>query len=125
MLSRREKRVYGDAIKDFRPTIRTLLLQILEQKLFNLRRKKQSIYNEGAIFRPETDRLKNMPLRYIALVNDGEVVEMIRVNEEAAEMLLSKKTKMIEFDPKKTIVKKGMSYSNKKFTEQVVNDKED
>ena len=125
MLSRREKRVYGDAIKDFRPTIRTLLVQILEQKLFNLRRKKQSIYNEGAIFRPETDRLKNMPLRYIALVNDENVVEMIRVNEEAAEILLSKKTKMIEFDPKQTIVKKGMSYSNKKFTEQVVNDKED
>ena len=125
MLSRREKRVYGDAIKDFRPTIRTLLVQILEQKLFNLRRKKQSIYNEGAIFRPETDRLKSMPLRYIALVNDGNVVEMIRVNEEAAEILLSKKTKMIEFDPKQTIVKKGMRYSNKKFTEQVKNDKED
>jgi hypothetical protein len=50
---------------------------------------------------------------------------MIRVNEEAAEILLSKKTKMIEFDPKETIVKKGMSYSNKKFTEEVKNDKED
>jgi hypothetical protein len=125
MLSKKEKKIYGDAIKDFRPTIRTLIVQILEQKLFNLRRKKQSIYNEGAVFRPETDRLKFMPLRYIALVNDGVVVEMIRVNEEAAEILLSKKTKMIEFDPKETIVKKGMSYSNKKFTEEVKNDKED
>ena len=125
MLSKKEKKIYGDAIKDFRPTIKTLIVQILEQKLFNLRRKKQSIYNEGAVFRPETDRLKFMPLRYIALVNDGVVVEMIRVNEEAAEILLSKKTKMIEFDPKETIVKKGMSYSNKKFTEEVKNDKED
>jgi hypothetical protein len=125
MLSKKEKKIYGDAIKDFRPTIRTLIVQILEQKLFNLRRKKQSIYNEGAVFRPETDRLRFMPLRYIALVNDGVVVEMIRVNEEAAEILLSKKTKMIEFDPKETIVKKGMSYSNKKFTEEVKNDKED
>jgi hypothetical protein len=125
MLSKKEKKIYGDAIKDFRPTIRTLIVQILEQKLFNLRRKKQSIYNEGAVFRPETDRLRFMPLRYIALVNDGMVVEMIRVNEEAAEILLSKKTKMIEFDPKQTIVKKGMKYSNKKFTEEVKNDKED
>jgi hypothetical protein len=125
MLTKKEKRVYGDVIKDFRPTIRTLIVQILEQKLFNLRRKKQSIYNEGAIFRPETDRLKDMPLRYIALVNEGTVMEMIRVNEEAAEILLSKKTKMIEFDPKKTIVKKGMNYSNRKFAEKVENDKED
>jgi hypothetical protein len=125
MLSKKEKKIYGDAIKDFRPTIRTLIVQILEQKLFNLRRKKQSIYNEGAVFRPEADRLRFMPLRYIALVNDGVVVEMIRVNEEAAEILLSKKTKMIEFDPKQTIVKKGMSYSNKKFTEEVKNDKKD
>lgn len=124
MLTRREKRVYGDAIKDYRPTIRTLIVQILEQKLFNLRRKKQSIYNQGAVFRPETDRLKSMPLKYIALVNDGKVVEMIRVNEEAAEILLSKKTKMIEFDPKKTIVKKGMSYSNRKFIEEVKNAEE-
>jgi hypothetical protein len=52
-------------------------------------------------------------------------MEMIRVNEEAAEILLSKKTKMIEFDPKKTIVKKGMNYSNRKFAEKVENDKED
>jgi len=125
MLSKKEKKIYGDAIKDFRPTIRTLIVQILEQKLFNLRRKKQSIYNEGAVFRPEADRLRFMPLRYIALVNDGVVVEMIRVNEEAAEILLSKKTKMIEFDPKQTIVKKGMNYSNKKFTEEAKNDKED
>ena len=115
MLSRREKRVYGEVLKDFRPTIRTLLLQILEQKLFNLRRTKQSVYNKGSVFVPETDRLKNLPLTYIAVVNDGTVVETIRVNAEAAEHLLSKKTVLVKFDPKTTIVQKGMQYSGKKF----------
>lgn len=122
MLSRKEKRIYGDALKNFRPTIRTLIFQILEQKLFNLRRKKQSIYNEGSIFTPEPDRLKHMPLKYIALVNDGTVVEMIRVNQEAATILLSKKTKMVEFDPRASMVKKGMKYVGKKFVEDASND---
>lgn len=125
MLSRKEKRIYGDALKDFRPTIRTLIFQILQQKLFNLRRKKQSIYNEGSIFTPEPDRLKHMPLKYIALVRDGVVVEMIRVNQDAAATLLSKKTKMIEFDPRASIVKKGMKYVGKKFVEDTSNNEKD
>lgn len=125
LLSKKEKKVYGDTLRDFRPTIRTLILQILEQKLFNLRRKKQSIYNDGALFRPQPDILRHMPLKYIALVNNGLVVEMIRVNEEAAKILLSKKTKMLEFDPKTTIVKKGMKYEGKKFVEEPHYVKED
>lgn len=125
MLSRKEKKVYGDALKDFRPTIRTLIVQILEEKLFSMRRQKQSIYNEGSKFIPETDRLQFMPLKYIALVNDGKVVEMIRVNPEAAKPLLDKKTKFIEFDPTKVMVKKGMSYIGKKFVNEVTNDKKD
>lgn len=125
MISRKEKKVYGEAIKEFRPTIRTLLFQILEQKLFNLKRTKQSIYNEGSVFIPEPDRLQNMPLKYIALVSDGVVAEMIRVNEEASKVMLAKKTKMVEFDPRLTMVKKGMTYKNSTFIESEADDKED
>jgi hypothetical protein len=66
-----------------------------------------------------------MPLKYIALVSDGKVVEMIRVNEEASKTILAKKTKMVEFDPSLTMVKKGMIYKNNTFTESEVDDKED
>ena len=86
---------------------------------------KQSIYNKGAVFVPEEDKLKNLPLKYIALVNDGTVLEMIRVNEDSAKILLSRKTKLIEFDPKSTMVKKGMLYSDKEFKENLQNDKKD
>jgi hypothetical protein len=47
---------------------------------------------------------------------------MIRVNEDAYKILLSKKTKFIAFDPKETIVKKGMTYSNKQFLEGTTNE---
>jgi hypothetical protein len=122
---KKKKQIYGDLIKEFRPTIRGLLIEILRQKLFNLKRAKQTIYNPGSVFIPETDKFSYLPLTYLALVQDGTVVELIRVNIEAAKILTSKKTKFIEFDPKETVVKKGMTYLNKVFIESQEDDKKD
>jgi len=122
---KKKKQIYGDLIKEFRPTITSLLLEILKQKLFNLKRTKQTIYNPGSVFIPETDKFSYLPLTYLALVQDGVVVELIRVNIESAKILMSKKTKFVEFDPKETVVKKGMTYSNKTFIESQENDKKD
>jgi hypothetical protein len=124
MLFKKRKQVYGDLIKEFRPTIRSLLLQILHQKLVNLRRSKQSIYNPGSVFIPETDKFSYLPLTYLALVQDGIVVEMIRVNIDASKLLTSKKTKFVEFDPKETVVKKGMHYKDETFSESQKHDQE-
>jgi hypothetical protein len=121
---KKKKYVYGDLIKQFRPTLRGLLFEILQEKLFNLRRKKQTIYNEGSVFIPETDRFSYLPLRYIALIQNGVVVEMIRVHVDAANILTSKKTKFVEFDPKETVVKKGMSYLDKNFVESDTSEKD-
>jgi hypothetical protein len=121
---KKKKYVYGDLIKQFRPTLRGLLFEILQEKLFNLRRKKQTIYNEGSVFIPETDRFSYLPLRYIALIQNGVVVEMIRVHVDAASILTSKKTKFVEFDPKETVVKKGMSYLDKNFVESDTSEKD-
>jgi hypothetical protein len=112
-----KKYVYGDLIKEFRPTIRSVLLQILQEKLFTLKRTKQSIYNEGSVFIPQTDKFAHLPLKYMALVQEGVVVEMIRVNIDSAEVLSSKNTEFVEFDPKEVVFKKGMSYTGEKFTE--------
>jgi len=122
---KKKKQIYGDLIKEFRPTITSLLLEILKQKLFNLKRTKQTIYNPGSVFIPETDKFSYLPLTYLALVQDGVVVELIRVNIESAKILMSRKTKFVEFDPKETVVKKGMTYSNKTFIESQENDKKD
>jgi hypothetical protein len=122
---RKKKQIYGDLIKEFRPTIRGLLIELLRHKLFNLKRTKQDIYNPGSVFIPETDKFSYLPLTYLALVQDGVVVEMIRVNIDAASILTSKKTKFVEFDPKETIVKKGSKYVNKTFSEGQDDDKKD
>jgi hypothetical protein len=117
MFGKKKRVIYGDLVKEFKPTIKTLIFAILEEKLFNLKRTKQSMYNEGSVFIPETDKFRYLPLTYVALVQDGVVVEMIRVNEDASKILLSKKTKFIAFDPKETVVKKGMKYTDKQFLE--------
>lgn len=121
---KKKKYVYGDLIKQFKPTLRGLLFEVLKEKLFSLRRKKQAIYNEGSVFIPETDKFNYLPLKYIALIQDGVVVEMVRVHVDAANILTSKKTKFVEFDPKETIVKKGMSYTEKKFVEASSNEED-
>jgi hypothetical protein len=116
----KKKYVYGDLVKEFRPTIRSLLLQLLQEKLFTAKRSKQSIYNEGSVFIPQTDKFAHLPLKYLALIQEGIVVEMIRVNVDSAEVLASKKTEFVEFDPKEVVVKKGMSYNGEQFTEDNV-----
>lgn len=122
---KKKKQIYGDLIKEFRPTIHSLLVQILQQKLFNLRRTKQDVYNPGSVFIPETDRFSHLPLTYLALVQNETVVEIIRVNVDAAKILTSRKTKFVEFDPKETLVKKGLKYVNKTFSERLDDDKKD
>jgi hypothetical protein len=122
---KKKKQIYGDLIKEFKPTIRGLLLQILREKLFNLKRTKQDVYNPGSVFIPETDKFSYLPLTYMALVQDNTVVELIRVNIDAAKILTSKKTKFVEFDPKEIMVKKGMTYLDKAFIESQEDDKKD
>jgi len=111
-----KKVIYEDLLNEYRPTIRSLLLEILKIKLFKLQKGKETIIREGASFIPEEDRLRTLPLKYIAIIDSNKnVVEMIRINEETAKLLLNKKNKLIVFDPKTTIVKKGMSYEDNKF----------
>lgn len=117
MLFKKRTQVYGDLIKEFKPTIRSLLIQILRQKLYDMRRTKQSIYNEGSVFIPQTDKFSYLPLIYMALVQDDTVVEMIRVNVETSKLLAARKTKFIQFDPRSVVVKKGMKYQDKAFVE--------
>lgn len=122
---KKKKQIYGDLIKEFRPTLRGLLLEILKQKLINLRRTKEGIYNPGSVFIPETDKFSYLPLTYIALIQDETVVEIIRVNVDAAKILTSRKTKFVAFDPREVVVKKGLKYVNKTFSEGPDDDKKD
>jgi hypothetical protein len=126
MRKRTKKEIYENLLKEHRPTIRSFLLEILRVKLFNLQKGKQPVIPEGAVWTPEEDRIKHLPLQYIALVDkDGIVLELIRINEETAEQLLRKDVKLVPFNPKTQLVKKGMWYNKRKFYSKVQNEKED
>lgn len=110
-----KRQVYEQLLNEHRPTIKSVLLEILKVKLFNLQRGKEPIIKEGAHFVPQEDKLRGLPLKYIALLDNNVVIEMIRINEQTADLILNKKIKMVEFDPQTQIVRKGMEYTNKKF----------
>jgi hypothetical protein len=120
-----KKEIYDNLLGEYRPTIRSFILEILRVKLFSLQNAKQPTIPEGAKWVPEEDRLKELPLKYIAMVNkSGLVIELIRINEETASELIKKQTRLIPFDPKSQLVKKGMWYNNKKFYAKDPNEKE-
>jgi hypothetical protein len=125
MKKKSKKEIYEDLLNEYRPTIKSFILEILRIKLFNLQKGKRPVIPQGAVWVPEEDQLKNLPLRYIALIDkDGLVIEMIRINEQTADQLLSKNVKMVPFDPKVEIVKKGMWYNKKKFYQKEPSEKE-
>jgi hypothetical protein len=120
-----KKEIYENLLGEYRPTIRSFVLEILRVKLFNLQNAKQPVIPTGAKWVPEEDRLKDLPLKYMAVVNRGGlVVELIRINEETASELVKKQTRLIPFDPKSQSVKKGMWYNNKKFYAKDPDEKE-
>jgi hypothetical protein len=123
---RSKKEIYAELLGEHRPTIRSYIFEILKIKLFNLQKGKEPMMPTRATWVPEEDRLKDLPLKYIALVNkQGVVLEMIRINEETAGQMLNKSVKLIPFDPKAQIVKKGMWYNKEKFYSKDPNEKKD
>ena len=126
MRQRTKKQIYANLLNEHRPTIRSFLLEILRIKLFKLQKGKQPLIPEGATWTLEDDRLKGLPLQYIALINkEGIVVELIRINKETADQILSKNIKLVPYNPQTQLVKKGMWYNKTKFYPKVQNEKED
>ena len=126
MRQKSKKQIYENLLSEHRPTIKSFLLEILRIKLFNLQKGKEPVIPEGATWTLEDDRLKNLPLQYIALINkQGIVIELIRINKETADQILSKDIKLVPYNPQTQLVKKGMWYNKTKFYPKVQNEKED
>lgn len=115
---KKEYKIYGDLLFEHKPTIRSLILHILYNKFINKERAKLSVYRENAQFVDPNKDLDGLEIKYIALVSDGTVKELIRLQKNTADILLSKKTKLVEYDPESVIVKKGMKHKDGKFTQE-------
>jgi hypothetical protein len=120
---KKEYKIYGDMLFQHKPTIRSLLLYMFYSKFIKRERTKLPVYREDAEFKDPDKILEGIETKYIALVSEGNVKELIRLQKFAADILLDKKTKLVEFDPQKTMVKKGMTYKNNKFVEEEPDEK--
>lgn len=121
---KKEYKIYGDLLFQHKPTIRSLIMHILYNKFINNERAKLPVYRENAMFKDPNASLDAIPTKYIALVQDGTVKELIRLHEESANILLSKKTKLVEFSPQIDKVKKGMKHADGKFYNEDPNEKD-
>ncbi len=120
---RKEYKIYGDLLFQHKPTIRSLILHVLYKRFVSKERAKLPVYRENAEFKDPDKMLEGIETKYIALVLDGEVKELIRLQKYAADILLSKKIKLVEFSPEETKVKRGMLYKNNIFIDGELNEK--
>lgn len=112
---KKDYEIYGDMLMEYKPSIRSLIFHLLYSKFMEKRKVKEDFYIPEAKFRlPETFQPYD-DLTYIALIQNSEVVEVIRVNSETAKLLLNKKNKLVTFNPESTVVKIGMKYDNNTF----------
>ncbi len=112
---KKEYKIYGDALFEHKPTIRSLILHIFYNKFIYKERAKVSVYRENASFQDPSKLLDGIQTKHVAIVIDGKVKELIRLQSQAADVLLTKGAKFVEFDPEKTQVTKGTEYKNSKF----------
>lgn len=115
MLGKKSRMMYGSLVDEFKPSIKSLLFNILYAKFLELKRAKQPFQPEDAKFRLPVEADPYTNIKYLAVVKTNKVVEMIRVNEETAELLQGRGIKFVPFDPKDVKVKKGMKVVDGNF----------
>lgn len=102
---------YGPRLSAKSPTLLALIKQAIVKKYLV-----EAAEEELPItFRsPAISTVQEFPLQYIALVYDGKVREMIRVNEPTAKFLLGG-AELVPYNPEVTEVTPGMIYTGTEF----------
>lgn len=129
MATKKELRLYGDLVYQHKPTIKTILWTFLLDLFERKKRYKHpvNIDDTSIVDKLNIPRELEIDFVHMALIQDGVVMEMIKTNDYTSKLLRSRKTKIVVFDPTRMIVKKGMNYSDKMFSEDIeaTNDKKD
>lgn len=125
MATKKDIRLYGDLVYQHRLSFKTILFQILIGYLNKKRGVKESVYDEELKFSPSVDHLRELPLKYLAIVNNKKVLELIRLDENTAKYMQKRGSSLVEFDPYEVIVQKGMKYIDGKFLKIEDIDKKD
>ena len=102
--------IYGDALFDHKPTLKFLIWHYLYNKFINTERHKQVIYRDKAYFLDKSITMEGLQVKHLAIIVDNKVVEILKMKSETADLIKSTSNQFIEFDPKTTLVKIGMTY---------------
>jgi hypothetical protein len=121
-MNKKDKELYGDLTEQFRPTLGSLLFNFLYYRFLEIKRGKESIYIENAKFRLPTSSMPYQDLKYLAIIKNKKVIEIIRLNEETANIILGGRISFVSFDPTKEKVAKGTEYIDKTFINKEDND---
>ena len=117
------RKKYGPALPGNSLKLLAILKHILITKYFTKRAMKQSVYLDTA-WKAELPRhTPEKQLNYLAIVYDGVVEEMIRVDSVTAKFLLGG-AELVLYDPETTLVKKSMKYVDGSFIESPEEDKD-
>ena len=119
MPNKEEMEIYGQIIYNHKLSIRSIIREFFLNIFAKKYRIKESIYYEDAMF---PSILQQTHLKYIAIIKDGIVLDMIRIKPEVADMMLDSKSKLVEYDPIKNIVKRGTVYKNRKFINNIIDE---
>ena len=114
---------YENLLQDYRPTIRSFLFNLFLKKFVEKNRHKQIIEDFSKPF--DVKYLFPDNLVYVALVQDERVKEMIRIDKETADLIISDQTQFVFFNKDSTPVKLGMKYKNNKFMDAENNGEND
>ena len=102
--------IYGDALFDHKPTLRFLMWNYFYNKFITRERHKETIYRDKTYFLDKSITMEGLEVKYLAIVDDSEVLEILKMKSETADLLKSISKQFVEFNPETTIVKVGMKY---------------
>ena len=110
-----EVKIYGDDLFAHKPTIKSIILNYLYSKFVKRERHKNSVYRENSKFVDRTIQVGDLEITNLAIVIDNKVVEVLRMQSRAANLLMDEDATLVEFDPKESIVAKGMRFTGEGF----------
>ena len=130
MPTKKELRLYGDLIYQHKPTIKTVIWQLLIDYFAKKNRHRKSPYKSDAPLESIAKESSEPPvMSHFAIVKNNSVKEIIVVNAKIAAMLRSRGIRFVEFDPQSEQVSRGTAFENNKFViefeEEPSNGKED
>lgn len=111
----KEVKIYGEELFAHKPTIRAIVLNYLYSKFIKRERHKNSVYREHAKFVDRSLQVGDLEITNIAIVIDNKVVEIIRMQTRAANLLMDEQASLIEFNPQEMFVAKGMTFTGEGF----------